>query len=510
MSAQRAGVPAAEGDSRSASVKDLRRLARRHWAEDRPRCAVETAWAAFDLDSSDGSAKRLIADLLHYFPSELAAERRVAFLGLLTDAQIEPDRLSPAGCHLVLSSHGIANGAEENIALERLTEAIESDELAIALLREAPVYAPETERLFTRVRRWLLLSGEWRRYSGLVSALAVQARLNGGAWPFDEAERACLKDADNTVVAVYLPRPPDTHTVEGQAADPVTRAVAAQYEGWPYPAWTRITLPKPVRLPDQVRKLDPRGAEDLPVDAHMLVAGCGTGRHAAIVASAYPDAAVTAIDISQASLDYGRRQCAALGIHGVEFQNLDLYDVAQLGRQFDAIHCGGVLHHLPDPERGLGALTEVLRPGGVMTIMVYSRLGRLSIAAARTLIRDLAQQPVTDDLLREVRRRLLDLPEHPVAAFIMSCTDMPTLVGAHDLLLHRHEDPFDVPRIERALKRFGLRLLHFDLPSPPAEARYDALFPEDPTHCDFKCWRAFEMREPTTCAGNYSFWCRKG
>jgi SAM-dependent methyltransferase len=43
------------------------------------------------------------------------------------------------------------------------------------------------------------------------------------------------------------------------------------------------------------------------------VAGCGTGREAASVALTFPDARVTAIDISETSLRYARRQCAEVG-----------------------------------------------------------------------------------------------------------------------------------------------------------------------------------------------------
>jgi SAM-dependent methyltransferase len=493
----------------STNSKDLCRLARAYWVQDRPRSAVETAWAAFDLDSSDREVKQLLIDLLECFPSELASERRSAFLGLLTDREVEPLFLSPAGWHLVLRSHALAGDALEDAALELLAVAFGSDELAIALLREAPVRSSVAERLLTRLRRWLLLSGEWRRHSGLVSALIAQASLNGGAWPFDEAERARLGDADSAPVAAYLPRRPVTGAVEAEAADPVTRAVTAQYEGWPYPVWTRIMLAKPRRFPDVVQEIDPRAAQDLPVDANMLIAGCGTGRQAASVASQYPDAKVTAIDVSEASLDYGRRQCAALGLDGVQFRKLDLYDVAQLCQRFEAIYCAGVLHHLPDPERGLGALADVLRPGGIMHIMVYSRLARLWVPGARTFIRDLAQQPVSDDLLREVRRRFLERLEHPLAAYIIRSEDFATLAGTHDLLLHRYEDPFDIPRIKRALERFGLRLLSFQLPTPPATVRYDAMFPGDPKHCDVNSWYAFEKREPWLFAGMYSFWCRK-
>ena len=39
----------------------------------------------------------------------------------------------------------------------------------------------------------------------------------------------------------------------------------------------------------------------------------------------------------------------------------------------------GVLHHLPDPVKGLRALAERLNEGGIMHIFVYSALGRREI-----------------------------------------------------------------------------------------------------------------------------------
>src|SRR5262249_41164260 len=117
------------------SSTDLCRLARVRWVQDRTRSAVETAWAAFDLDSSDRDVKQLLVNLLHSFPSELVAERRRAFLELLTDREVEPNILSPAGWHLVLRSHDTEDtlGAAK---FEPLALAFGSDDLAIALLRE--------------------------------------------------------------------------------------------------------------------------------------------------------------------------------------------------------------------------------------------------------------------------------------------------------------------------------------------------------------------------------------
>ena len=143
-----------------------------------------------------------------------------------------------------------------------------------------------------------------------------------------------------------------------------------------------------------------------------------------------------------------------------------------------------------------------------MHVMVYNRHQRLMIIGAQTfLINDLLQEPVSDDLLRRVRQRFLEQPEHPAASYVMRSRDFATLAGTHDLLLHRHEDPFGTARIKRALDRAGMRMLSFDMPSPLIAARYDAMFPDDPKHCDIKSFARFELSDPSIIQRHYRFWC---
>jgi len=495
----------AEEHAAARTPGEIRRRVHEYLRQNSPREAIDAAWRAFDLAADDREIRRLLAELLQHHPSELLPARRSDYLRLLTDRQIEPDLINAAGWNLLMQSHRLDEDAGDR-GFESLAGACERDELMLALLREAPVNHAEAEYLITRLRRWLLLSRCWDRYPALVAALQAQARLNGGAWPFDKDERARLAEpASGPMVSAYLPSLLGNTAAKPTAADPVTRAVTTQYEGWPYPAWTRVRREKPTRLPDIIRKMDPVLADLLPVAANILVAGCGTGRQAAAVALRCPDAAVTAIDVSAASLDYGRRQCAAIGITNVRFLQLDLHAVAQLGQRFHAIHCGGVLHHLPDPERGWRLLTEVLEPAGVMRIMVYNNVARLRILGARKLLGELMQKPIDDDLLRQVRGRLLRQRAHPLAAHAVRSRDFATLAGSHDLLLHRHEDPFDPSRIKRALEALGLRLLAFDLPSPAAVAQYEAMFPADHARRNIDSWIAFAQQNFSL--GNFRFWC---
>ena len=255
---------------------------------------------------------------------------------------------------------------------------------------------------------------------------------------------------DAPIVAAYLPPPPALPAAPDYASA-LTRKVAAHYIERPYPVWDRATVGKPTTLSALVAKLGPGAPTGLPVAADILIAGCGTGQEAARWALRCPDARITAIDISPASLAFAADRCAGAGIANIVFHCLDLHEVASLGMSFDAVVCSGVLHHLADPEAGWAALVEVLKPGGVMSLMVYSALGRLPVRRAHFLIADLRAAPLTDAVLRAARERLIR--EMPA---ITRSRDFYTLSGVHDLLFHEHEDPFDVTRIVDDMAAFGL------------------------------------------------------
>src|ERR1700730_13394896 len=109
-----------------------------------------------------------------------------------------------------------------------------------------------------------------------------------------------------------------------------------------------------------------------------------------------------------------------------------------------------------------------------MKIMVYSRIARFLVVAARTLIRDLMVEPATDEVLRRVPKLVREHTEYGPANLLMNTQDFSTLVGTYDLLLPPHEDPFDVPRIARALDRLGLHLISFLPPPTDAAPGHDA------------------------------------
>jgi SAM-dependent methyltransferase len=95
---------------------------------------------------------------------------------------------------------------------------------------------------------------------------------------------------------------------------------------------------------------------------------------------------VLGIDLSEGALATAQERCRRSGATNVQFRHLSIYDADQLDGQFDWINCVGVLHHMPDPVRGIQALAAKLAPGGFFHIFVYAAIGRREISLMQRAI----------------------------------------------------------------------------------------------------------------------------
>jgi SAM-dependent methyltransferase len=99
----------------------------------------------------------------------------------------------------------------------------------------------------------------------------------------------------------------------------------------------------------------------------ILDAACGNGRYSRfLLHQADTDASLTAFDYSQGMLHRARRRLADGRISHVA---ADLTHLPYAEASFDAIVCGWVLEHLPDPALGLRELARVLQPGSKLLLL---------------------------------------------------------------------------------------------------------------------------------------------
>jgi SAM-dependent methyltransferase len=187
----------------------------------------------------------------------------------------------------------------------------------------------------------------------------------------------------------------------------------------------------------------------------ILVAGCGTSQ-AARYALRDRDARVTAIDISETSLRHTRELQQIHDLKNLELHRLAIENVHELARAFDLIVCTGVLHHLPDPDTGLRALRDVLRPSGAMRIMVYARYGRAGIYMMQDYCRLLGVEASERDL-RDLGATLAALPpDHPIAGVLRHAKDFLRPEAMADALLHPQDRAYSVPELYAWLDRCAM------------------------------------------------------
>lgn len=287
----------------------------------------------------------------------------------------------------------------------------------------------------------------------------------------------------------------------GRLDNRVSQSVKAQYEENPYPRWRRMFD----LSPEKRFILHRKSAATRPAD--ILIAGCGTGRQVMGLAAVYSNFNLTAVDLSSSSLAYAIRKSRAAGLENVRYFMGDLLEIEQLGRRFDEIHCGGVLHHMADPMAGWQALTNVLRRGGVMRIALYSELARQSVVEARRYIAEHGMEATPSDI-RAFRDYVRGLSEEDSMKDVMAFSDFFGMSVCRDLLFHVQEHRFTVPQIKAALEALGLVFEGFVSDDGKA-ARFQAFFGDKADVLDFDQWHEFEQAHPETFRSMYTFTCRK-
>lgn len=280
--------------------------------------------------------------------------------------------------------------------------------------------------------------------------------------------------------------------------DEVSKLVREQYEESPYPKWGK--LPKWLVVEKPAAALQQKGAQ-------ILVAGCGTGHEALQYAVLFPEAEVLAVDLSLTSMAYGLGKAREFGITNITFRQADILRLGEIGRQFDCIVSGGVLHHIKDMFRAWQVLTGMLKPNGVMKIALYSRTARRNLLAFHDIIRK--SYPGLDLAgMRNFRHNSEKIAGKKLVASLSGFEDYYHLSMYRDMMFHVQERNLNLDEISDMLDKLGLSFLEFSLPQP-VKTQYTSAFPHDPPGGTLAHWANFEKAAPDTFKACYIFWCRK-
>jgi ubiquinone/menaquinone biosynthesis C-methylase UbiE len=314
------------------------------------------------------------------------------------------------------------------------------------------------------------------------------------------SDEACYRD----LVRVQIEEPLKEARIKARIPvwasieDQGSMAVRDQYEHNPYPRWATVGG---AVIPENVASAAKGKA--------ILVAGCGTGREAVDAALIFPAARVEAFDLSRTSLAYGIRKAREMGVRNLTFTQGDLLNVGHLRKAFDLIICSGVLHHLESPQAGLGALLEVLAPGGMLKLALYSTIARRTISDTRASIANAGFQP-TNQGIRDFRASIFARgDDDPVKKQLTAWQDFYSMSQCRDLIFPVRERTFTLLEISDMARDFGLSVLEVVPKRFAHRASYHDRFPEDSAATTLTKWHLLELEKPTIFAGMYCIWfCR--
>jgi 2-polyprenyl-3-methyl-5-hydroxy-6-metoxy-1,4-benzoquinol methylase len=341
-----------------------------------------------------------------------------------------------------------------------------------------------------------------------LDCLPGKALLLKRSWPTSVADVIHQQIREPAAQRQYRKSIPRMTTI----SDGTSTSVQEQYQENPYPRW--ITL---FRVPAPSITFDESFARDFPFSPYrkigktgrldVLIAGCGTGHDAILFAQSYSGAKILALDLSLSSLSFAKHRTRTLGVNNIEYAQADILELARLERTFDVISCGGVLHHLADPEHGWRILVSLLRPNGCMHVALYSELARRDVAFAQSWLRERGYSSSIEDI-RRARHDLVVAAEHePPLKHVLRSLDFYATSECRDLLFPSRESRFTVPRIKAFLEENNLQFLGFILDGRVRNQFSKRFFPG--SEIDLQLWHQFEAENPDTFTSMYQFWVQK-
>jgi ubiquinone/menaquinone biosynthesis C-methylase UbiE len=107
---------------------------------------------------------------------------------------------------------------------------------------------------------------------------------------------------------------------------------------------------------------------EIPAEARILDAGCGTGEGSSRLAELFSQSQVIGVDIVDHHLELARSRYANLATR-LKFEHRSIFELGFPDDSFDLTVCRHVMHSIPHSDRVLAELARVTRPGGYLHLI---------------------------------------------------------------------------------------------------------------------------------------------
>ncbi len=166
----------------------------------------------------------------------------------------------------------------------------------------------------------------------------------------------------------------------------VTEMVKASHKEMPFPNYDDINSRESLVRKARQNLLTAMLDEQLPDDAVILEAGCGTGQLTNFLGMSWRRR-IFGGDPCLNSLRLANAFRSRFRIVNAGFVQMNLFRPPFRDASLDVVIANGVLHHTGDARGAFDALVRKVKPGGLILIGLYDRLGRLPALWRRRLFR---------------------------------------------------------------------------------------------------------------------------
>lgn len=190
-------------------------------------------------------------------------------------------------------------------------------------------------------------------------------------------------------------------------------------------------------------------------------------------ALANPKAQIIALDLSHENLRRARWHTRLHGYFNLDFIAGDLLNAVDLfgEKVFHFIDCYGVIHHIREAVAAGRILHTLLKPGGFIRIMAYSRCARHAIESAGRALRLLRVNSVRE--IKALYRRAK--PGSRFRECLDATPDAAFDAGLADLFLHPYAKTYSVDELLEWLGQANLQPLQFIHSGALSEAKAEIL-----------------------------------
>ena len=257
----------------------------------------------------------------------------------------------------------------------------------------------------------------------------------------------------------------------------ISKDTAIFYNSFPFPQVSDQRI-----LSDSKKQNEKFSSYGIPIEflnkpLKVLDAGCGTGTFSLIFAIANPKSEITAINISQASIDYAKNQAKSLNVKNVNFIKADIFNLPDevTNQKYDIVYSRGVLMTTHDPMLGLEILSKLVKQAHYMIIGLYHK-GRYKVRLMRSILKLLAGKNVERRI--ELARKLF--PKHCHHHVTKGFENEPLSREIEDVCL---ADKFGVPKesyhsfvhTNTYLRKLGFKNLYKNVSKPEKRIRREKL-----------------------------------